>query len=178
MERLEGRDLWTRSRMEEEKAKLERSRYRTEGEAGMLKDICDALGAFPDEDAFLHHRKDKGGRSRFAPIIGPDKQTITDRMKRTSPYEKVWGYVHSGADVHAYRADYATTLYRKYARPVEKIPYDRVNRGSGRRFQSGVYVCRRDECGKRLDRVAMLKCSKALGHNRISVVADNYLRGL
>ena len=178
LERLEGRDLWTRSRMEEEKAKLERSRYRTEGEAGMLKDICDALGAFPDEDAFLHHRKDKGGRSRFAPIIGPDKQTITDRMKRTSPYEKVWGYVHSGADVHAYRADYATTLYRKYARPVEKIPYDRVNRGSGRRFQSGVYVCRRDECGKRLDRVAMLKCSKALGHNRISVVADNYLRGL
>ena len=26
--------------------------------------------------------------------------------------------------------------------------------------------------------VLMLVCSKALGHNRISVVADNYIRGL
>lgn len=176
--RLEGRDLWSRSRMEEEKASLEKSRYRTEEETETLRDIRDALSAFPNEDDFLHHRKDKGGRSRFAPIIGPDKQTIIDRMKRTEAHEKVWKYVHSGADVHAYRADYATALYRKYARPIEQIPYDRVNQGSGRRFQSGVYVCRRDECGKRLDRVAMLKCSKALGHNRISVVADSYLRGL
>ena len=30
----------------------------------------------------------------------------------------------------------------------------------------------------KLDKVAMLVCSKALGHNRISVVADNYIRGL
>ena len=32
--------------------------------------------------------------------------------------------------------------------------------------------------GKKLDKAAMLVCSKALGHNRISVVADNYIRGL
>ena len=31
---------------------------------------------------------------------------------------------------------------------------------------------------KKLDKAAMLICSKALGHNRISVVADNYIRGL
>ena len=31
---------------------------------------------------------------------------------------------------------------------------------------------------ERLDKAAMLICSKALGHNRISVVADNYIRGL
>ena len=30
----------------------------------------------------------------------------------------------------------------------------------------------------KLDKAAMLICSKALGHNRISVVADNYIRGL
>ena len=31
---------------------------------------------------------------------------------------------------------------------------------------------------KKLDRKAMEKCTKALGHNRINVVADNYLKGL
>ena len=61
---------------------------------------------------------------------------------------------------------------------IKVIPYDRVNRGTGKRYQSQVYTCRKDEAGKKLDKAAMLICSKALGHNRISVVADNYIRGL
>ena len=73
---------------------------------------------------------------------------------------------------------YATDIYRKYARPIEEIPYDKVNKGTGKRYQSEVYSCRKDEAGKKLDKAAMLVCSKALGHNRISVVADNYIRGL
>ena len=59
-----------------------------------------------------------------------------------------------------------------------EIPYDRVNKGSGRKYQSEVYICRKDEAGRKLEKAAMLVCSKALGHNRISVVADNYIRGL
>lgn len=53
-----------------------------------------------------------------------------------------------------------------------------MNKGSGRKYQSEVYICRKDEAGRKLDKAAMLVCSKALGHNRISVVADNYIRGL
>lgn len=53
-----------------------------------------------------------------------------------------------------------------------------MNRGTGRWFQSEVYTCRKDEAGKKLDKTAMLVCSKALGHNRIEVVANNYIRGL
>lgn len=68
--------------------------------------------------------------------------------------------------------------YKAHARPIEEIPYDRVNKGSGRKYQSEVYICRKDEAGRKLDKAAMLVCSKALGHNRISVVADNYIRGL
>lgn len=71
-----------------------------------------------------------------------------------------------------------TAIYKARARAIEDIPYDRVNRGTGRRYQSEVYTCRKDEAGKKLDKAAMLICSKALGHNRISVVADNYIRGL
>jgi len=178
LEKLEGRDLWSRRRMEEERTELEKSRYRTVEETTRLKAIRDALTVFPDQDLFIYHRKDKGGRDRFSPIIGPDREVIAGRMRRTGSHEKVWAHVHSGADIHGYRADYAATLYRMYARPIEKIPYDQINRGTDRRYQSGVYICRKDEFGRRLDREAMFKCSKALGHNRISVVADHYLRGL
>lgn len=69
-------------------------------------------------------------------------------------------------------------MYKAHARPIEEIPYDRMNKGSGRKYQSEVYICRKDEAGRKLDKAAMLVCSKALGHNRISVVADNYIRGL
>lgn len=78
----------------------------------------------------------------------------------------------------AYRAEYATAVYKAHARAIEDIPYDKVNRGTGKRYQSVVYTCRKDEAGKKLDKATMLVCSKALGHNRISVVADNYIRGL
>ena len=44
--------------------------------------------------------------------------------------------------------------------------------------KKALYICRRDEAKKKLDRAAMIKCSKALGHNRECVVADNYLRGM
>lgn len=58
------------------------------------------------------------------------------------------------------------------------IPYDRVNKGSGKKYQSDVYVCRKDEKGKRLDKKAMYITSKALGHNRINVIAEHYLRNM
>ena len=99
-------------------------------------------------------------------------------MRNTGATEKVWQHVNSNADIHGYRAEYATAMYKQYARKIEAIPYDRINKGTGKRFQGDVYTCRKDESGRKLDRVAMKKCSKALGHNRISVVADNYIRGL
>ena len=99
-------------------------------------------------------------------------------MQNTAADEKVWQHVNANADIHAYRGDYATTIYKDHARAIEDIPFDRVNKGTGKRFQSEVYVCRKDEAGKRLDKAAMLICSKALGHNRIEVVANNYIRAL
>lgn len=114
----------------------------------------------------------------MSPIIGKDAGQIIERIQNTQPEEKVWQFVHKSADIHSYRAEYATAIYKATARDIKDIPFDRVNRGTGRRYQSEVYTCRKDEAGKKLDKAAMLVCSKALGHNRISVVADNYIRGL
>lgn len=175
---LKGKDLVTREQIEEEISRLE---HKQEGELtqqeerhlSMLKDTM-----MFESEYFTYVRNGKGGRKRMSPIIGKNAEQIIERMRDTPPEEKVWQHIHQCADIHSYRADYATAMYKAHARAIEDIPYDRVNRGTGKRFQSDVYTCRKDEAGKKLDKAAMLICSKALGHNRISVVADNYIRGL
>lgn len=178
LEKLVGDDLWSRDRiLQELDAWMDRDTL-SETEQRYLEMLEDTLELFPDQIYFLHHRRDKGGRSRMAPIIGPHTHTVVERMRNTAPGEPVWLHVHSSADIHGYRADYASRLYKMHARRIEDIPYDRVNRGTGRPYQGDVYVCRADERGKKLDKRAMYMVSKALGHNRLNVVADNYLRGL
>lgn len=175
---LKGKDLITRAQIEAETALLETipADRRTPLEANRLEMLKDA--SMFDSDYFMHVRNGKGGRERISPIIGKNAEQIIERMKNTAAEEKVWQYVNANADIHGYRAEYATAIYKTHARVIGDIPYDRVNRGTGKRFQSDVYTCRKDEAGKKLDKAAMLICSKALGHNRISVVADNYIRGL
>lgn len=175
---LRGKDLVTREQIMAELSQLE-NRLPAE----LMPADTKRLGMLQDarlfsEGYFTHVRNGKGGRTRLSPIIGPDTTQIVERMQNTPPEEKVWQHVHQSADIHGYRAEYATAIYKTHARAIEEIPYDRVNKGTGRRYQSEVYTCRKDEAGRKLDKAAMLVCSKALGHNRISVVADNYIRGL
>lgn len=104
----------------------------------------------------------KGGRYREAPVCG-NVELVIGKMKEAGT-EKVWKKIPSNADIHSYRADYATRIYLKYARPIEEIP--RKER----------YICRRDKVGTIYDRQAMLIASQALGHNRIDVIGQHYLR--
>jgi len=175
---LKGKDLVTRAQIEDETARLESipEDRRTPPEAKQLEMLKDS-GMF-DAEYFTHVRSGKGGRERLSPIIGKHAEQIIDRMKNTPAEENVWQYVNANADIHGYRAEYATAIYKARARGIQDIPYDRVNKGTGKRYQSDVYTCRKDEAGKKLDKAAMLICSKALGHNRVSVVAENYIRGL
>lgn len=128
-----------------------------------------------DENYFLRI-KGKGGKVRDVPIIGEHKQEIVDRIKNTAAGERVWQRVPSHMDVHAYRADYATELYKLHARDIKDIPYDKINRGTGRAYQSDVYHCQRDRAGEKFDKYAMKIVSRALGHNRIDIIAGHYLR--
>ena len=181
LQKLEGRDLWSEEQVIDSVKKLEekmRAQKLSEREQRHLQAMRDALEYFPNEDYYLHHRKDKGGRYRFSPIIGPDRMLIINRMLAKKPHEKVWMNVSTCADIHSYRAEYATSLYRDKARDISEIPYDKYNAGSGKKYQGDIYHCRNDEYGKKLDKRAMKICSKALGHNRVSIIASSYLRGL
>lgn len=178
LEELRGKDLVSRAQIEAEISRLEAA---PEGEwtpgdekrLGILRDT-----RMFQEEYFTHVRSGKGGRERYSPIVGKNAAQIIERIRDTQPEEKVWQHVHQCADIHGYRAEYAMSIYKAHARRIEDIPYDRVNKGTGKKYQSQVYTCRKDEAGKKLDKAAMLVCSKALGHNRIEVVANNYIRGL
>ena len=175
---LRGKDLVTREQIEAEIAQLESrpAAELTPADTKRLEMLQDTR--LFEGDYFTHVRNGKGGRERMSPIIGPNTEQIVERIKSTPAEEKVWQHIHQSADIHGYRAEYATLIYKAKARAIEEIPYDRVNRGTGRKYQSEVYTCRKDEAGRKLDKAAMLVCSKALGHNRIEVVANNYIRGL
>lgn len=118
------------------------------------------------EPGLYVHRSTKGGRVRRINFVGSKDEIALccDIMSKGNGLAKVWGKVHSGADIHSYRADYATKVYQMYARPVATLKHDEI------------YYCRGDRKGTWLDKKAMFVASKALGHNRISIIASNYLR--
>lgn len=118
----------------------------------------------------------KGGRYREVPVSG--NVTLVEKLMKQAGSGKVFEKVSKNADIHSYRSDYATALYKQYARPINEIPYDRLNRGTGRWYQSEVYVCRGDRAGIKYDKQAMLIVSNALGHNRLSVIAGHYLQDI
>lgn len=102
----------------------------------------------------------KGGRYREAPIVGPHKADIVERIQNSTG--KVWDSIPSHMDVHGYRSDYATAIYTAHAR--EDIP------------KNERYHCRGDRKGEVMDKTAMKMASEALGHSRLEVVAGHYIR--
>lgn len=121
-------------------------------------DLC--WGA--DGKAYIHVTHGKGGRERDAVILDNNPKVIA-RMQAAED-DLVWPRIPSHMDVHGYRADYATALYHRVARNIDTIP------------PKEQYHCRGDRAGVVYDRVAMLYVSRALGHNRISVIAGHYLQ--
>ena len=172
---LHGDALRSREEIVQQREALMAAPSLTAEEVMELGILDDAL--LFDEPWFLRI-KGKGGRVRISPIVGKSADKIVERVRETPPDKRVWEYVSSNADIHSYRADYAGIIYKAHARKIEDIPFDTVHKGTGHLYQGDVYTCRKDEAKKKLDKKAMLLCSKALGHNRLSIVADNYLRNL
>lgn len=113
----------------------------------------------------------KGGRERLTPIINNVK-SVVERMKSVGS-SRVFDKIPLAADIHSYRADYATAIYNAHARPIEELKYNLGVKGGD---TGDIYICRGDLKGVVYDRKAMEIVSKALGHNRISVIAAHYIR--
>ena len=126
--------------------------------------------------------KGKGGRERVAPIVGTPEEVARALSYLAGLNGK--NRVHSGADIHGYRAQYAQRIYQREAKPLEDLKGRRIDytaitgkraTDGGRIWKSALYRCRGDEAGRVFDRAAMLAASRALGHDRESVVGEHYL---
>ena len=119
-----------------------------------------------EKDGSLYiHTVGKGGRPREA-LINPDfEDHIKSCIKGLNKNERIFQdkEIKNKIELHYYRAEYACLLYKKFARDVKDIP------------KKERYICRADKAGVIYDKVAMLKVSQNLGHNRINVIASNYL---
>ena len=87
-------------------------------------------------------------------------------MMREAGDKYVFSHVHSAADIHSFRAEYACRVYKAQARPLEEIP--RKER----------YICRKDIAGTDHDKMAMKIVNEALGHSLLDVIAQSYLWAL
>lgn len=115
---------------------------------------------------FLHvTRGTKGGKERWVIVHGrtPEETAQVVKIFQQAGSLRVCPHLHSAFDEHACRAEYARQLYQAVARPVDAIP------------KSDRYIMRKDRAGEVLDREAMRVVSRALGHNRVDVVAEHYL---
>ena len=104
----------------------------------------------------------KGGRYRELLVIG-NVDLVVNLMKKAKN-NKVFKSISTNADIHSYRADYCNSLYNMFARDLKTLP------------KSEIYCCRNELAGVWYDKQAMLIASRNLGHNRISVIAEHYLR--
>lgn len=119
----------------------------------------------------------KGGKARAVPVL-TDKRFVYDMM-RAAGTGKVFQHISYACDVHAHRAKYAADLYRAFARPYAVCKENGFFDPTRRVYcEDAVYRCRKDKAGIWYDKAALLRVSLALGHNRISVVAEHYLYGL
>jgi len=113
-----------------------------------------------DGKLFCHIESGKGGKPREVECYAT-KEDKTLIRKTLAMKDKALGlYVPSGLDVHSMRAQFAARVYNIHVR--NPIP------------QNDRYVCRGDKKGQVYDRQALKIVSLLLGHNRLSVVVDNY----
>lgn len=114
---------------------------------------------------FVYIKNGKGGKKRFAMIVGETKEETEEIIQIFKQAGKlnICSKLPSNFDNHFYRGVYTKRVYNKIARPEEKLP------------DKQKYIMRKDRAGEVLDRRAMEITSRNLGHNRIDIIARHYL---
>lgn len=137
-----------------------------------------------DNRPYIRYTKGtKGGRTRLSPLVGsPEEIEAAVLYVRTLTGNQT---IHTGADIHSYRAEYAARVYHEEAAEDvstlkgKTLDYTTLTGKWGkdgeRLYKSALYTCRGDQKGVVFDRRALLMASRALGHSREDVIASHYL---
>jgi integrase len=102
-------------------------------------------------------RNGKGGKSRTVPVLAGHEHDVLCQKEGRQDDEPVFSSIPRHLDVHSYRREYAQALYLALAPGRSLPPTDHLRRSD--------YAAE-----------AVLYVSRALGHNRTSIVLQHYLR--
>lgn len=128
---------------------------------------------------YVEIRQSKGGRDRITPIRPDLEKDVLDILAkiRAEGRAKLFTRVHTKADIHSYRREYAQELYKiiSHDRPLRDI----LAKVYPARYEPNVkgttYTTRRAKGNKSFNRDDLYLVSQALGHNRLEVAVTNYL---
>lgn len=119
----------------------------------------------------------KGGRDRLSPVLPQYTEAVKAIIKGKSDNEPIFNHINTNADIHSYRREYAQTLYNTV-----------VNDHDYRDDLMGMYPTRKEKAkgdyyyshtkdlpfkGCRDD---IYIVTQALGHNRLEVTVNHYLK--
>lgn len=99
---------------------------------------------------------EKGGKERIAPVLEQYQTEFTNFINRYAlhPNETIFKSFDNHVAAHFYRAQYAKCLYKEL--------YNKIGDEKNEKY-------------KEYDKEVLKQVSKALGHNRVNVVVDNYM---
>lgn len=134
----------------------------------------------------------KGGRSRISPVLPEFKDRIKAILETKEQGKPLFDKVHGACDVHGYRREYARALYEavkadsnlkdrmfsfEYAYNEQK---DRLLTGYSERNEPGIkgdmYISHSKKHQFKGNRDDIYVVSEALGHNRLEVSVNHYLK--
>ncbi len=118
-----------------------------------------------NNNLYLIINKGKGGKNRTVKVLDEYKNIVLYKFNVTTDESYIFNRseLKNRLDIHSYRREYASTFYKSLERDLSTLE------------TKDKYYCRKDLKGVVYDKNAMLEVSKNLGHNRIDVIATNYL---
>lgn len=126
---------------------------------------------------FVRFEGSKGGRNRIAVVREEYREKIESRIASTASDLPLFARVHSHADIHSYRREYAQELYKDILRDKSlKSALSGVYPKREENIQSDLYTTQGQDnvfTGYRDD---IFLVSQSLGHNRLDVAVNHYLR--
>ena len=128
---------------------------------------------------YVSFRGSKGGKDRVSVVREEHRESIQHRIDSTSQNERLFERIHKHADIHSYRREYAQELYKDIIQNKNNIKKD-LNEIYGKRnernIKSEYYKTKSEDnffSGKRDD---IFLITKSLGHERLDVAVNSYLR--
>ncbi|MEY8324652.1 hypothetical protein AALB47_12180 [Lachnospiraceae bacterium 54-11] len=119
----------------------------------------------------------KGGRDRVAPVLPQYKDAVKEFISTKDNEEHLFDKIHNAADIHAYRREYAQSLYSLVADDKEKAQEYALNYPVRDKTGYDTYYARGDKkTAFRGLKDNIYIVSQALGHNRLSVTVNHYLK--